>query len=57
MVASYDGNILRFKISEDVPLNKYRGESTETLSQAPGSTTTTFYEQETPLKEKDVDTD
>lgn len=44
MVASYDGNILRFKISEDVPLNKYRGESTETLSQAARSATTTFYE-------------
>lgn len=56
-VESYDGNILRFNISEDEALNKYRGGSTETLSQAEESTTSTFYEQGTPLKEKDADTD
>jgi hypothetical protein len=54
---SYDGNILRFSVSEGEALNKYRGESTETLSQAEESTTSTFYEQGTPLKQKDKDTD
>jgi hypothetical protein len=54
---SYDGNILRFSVSEDEALTKYRGESTETLSQAEESTTSTFYEQGTPLKEKGADTE
>jgi hypothetical protein len=52
---SYDGNILRFSVTEDEALSKYRGESTETLSQAEESTTSTFYEQGTPLKEKKMD--
>ncbi len=56
-VESYDGSILRFGVSEDEALNKYRGQSTETLSQAEESTTSTFYEQGTPLKEKVTDTD
>jgi hypothetical protein len=54
---SYDGSILRFGVSEDEALNKYQGDSTETLSQAEESTTSTFYEQGTPLKEKVTDTD
>jgi len=54
---SYDGSILRFSVSEDEALKKYREESTETLSQAEESTTSTFYEQGTPLQEKDTDTD
>jgi hypothetical protein len=56
-VESYDGSILRFSVSEDEALNKYQGKSTETLSQAEESTTSTFYEQGTPLKEKDTDID
>lgn len=56
-VESYDGNILRFNISEDEVLSKYRGESTETLSQAEKTTMSTFYAQGTPVKEKDTDVD
>ncbi len=52
---SYDGNILRFSVTGDEALSKYRGESTETLAQAEESTTSTFYEQGTPLKEKKMD--
>jgi hypothetical protein len=54
---SYDGNILRFSVSEDEALNKYRGESTETLSQAEDSTTSTLNDLRTPLQEKVTDTD
>ena len=53
---SYDGSVLRFSVSEDEVLNKYRGESTETLSQAEESTTSTFYEQGIPLQDKDMNT-
>ncbi len=54
---SYDGSILRFSISEDEALNKYRGESAETLSQAEESTTSTLNDLGTPLQEKVTDTD
>jgi hypothetical protein len=53
---SYDGSILRFSISENEALNKYRGESTETLSQAEESTTSTLNDLGTPLQEKVTDT-
>jgi hypothetical protein len=42
---SYDGNTLRFSVSEDEALKNYQGDSIETLSQAEESTTSTFYEQ------------
>ncbi|HKU83630.1 MAG TPA: hypothetical protein VJP58_06275 [Candidatus Nitrosocosmicus sp.] len=48
---------MQFSVSEDEALSKYRRESTKTLSQAEESTTSTFYEQGTPLKDKDKDTD
>ena len=54
---SFDGSILRFSISENEALNKYRGESTETLSQAEESTTSTLNDLGTPLQEKVTDTD
>ncbi|VFJ13602.1 hypothetical protein [Candidatus Nitrosocosmicus franklandus] len=47
---------MRFGVCEDKALSKYQGESTETLSQAGESATSTFYEQGAPLKEKDKDT-
>lgn len=53
----YDGSILRFSVSEDEALNKYRGESTKTLSQAEESTTSTLNDLGTPLQEKVTDTD
>lgn len=53
---SYDGHILRFSVSEDEALNKYRGESTETLSQSEDSTTSTLNDLGTPLQDKDTDT-
>ena len=53
---SYDGSILRINISEDEALNKYQGESTETLSQAEESTTSTLNDLGTPLQEKVTDT-
>ena len=53
---SYDGHILRFSVSEDEALNKYRGESTETLSQSEDSTTSTLHDLGTPLQDKDADT-
>ncbi|MDQ2685987.1 MAG: hypothetical protein M3Y25_09130 [Thermoproteota archaeon] len=52
---SYDGRILRFSVSEDEALNKYRGESTETLSQSEDSTTSTLNDLGTPLQDKDTD--
>ena len=56
-VEGYDGSVLQFSVSEDEALSKYRRESTETLSQAEESTTLTFYEQGTPLKDKGTDSD
>ena len=56
-VEGYDGNVLQFSVSEDEALSKYRRESTETLSQAEESITSTFYEQGTPLKDKGTDPD
>ena len=53
---SYDGSILRFGISEDEALNNYQGDSTETLSQAEESTTSTLNDLGTPLQEKVTDT-
>ena len=53
----YDGSALRFSISEVEALNKYRGESTKTLSQAEESTTSTLNDLGTPLQEKVTDTD
>ena len=54
---SYDGSILRFGVSEDEALNKYRGESTKTLSQAEESTTSTLNDLGTPLQKKPTDAD
>lgn len=55
LVQSYVGHILRLHVSEDQAKSKYRAESTATHSQIEESTTSTFYEQGTPLKEKDPD--